>query len=116
MSDTPDDLLAKLRERVLPADGGTADSWKHHWNLTPLDSQLHRDAADRIESLERERDALQRVVDEWLRVEDAMEELRKRPSMAGVWIVPNPLGLRLQDVKNAARRLATKPNEKASNG
>jgi len=44
-------LVERLRERVLHKHGGIGDAWKHHWNLTEHDSELHSDAANNIERL-----------------------------------------------------------------
>jgi hypothetical protein len=53
---TPEaDLLERLKQRTLPKHGGReADSWNHHWNLTPGDSELHAEAAKRLSELEHE--------------------------------------------------------------
>lgn len=59
-------LIEQLRNRVLPEHGGTADSMKHHWNLSHNDSLLHKEAADALARLpELERDAARY---RWLRL------------------------------------------------
>jgi len=45
------DVLAQLQLRILHEHGGTADGMVHHWNLTPGDSIMHREAAAEIEAL-----------------------------------------------------------------
>ena len=48
-------LVERLRQRTLPKHGGReADSWAHHWNLTPGDSELHAEAGKALERLEHE--------------------------------------------------------------
>ena len=49
MSTEATTLVERLRQRTLPKHGGReADSWAHHWNLTPGDSELHAEAAKEL--------------------------------------------------------------------
>ena len=45
------DVIDRLKKRILIEHGGTADAWVHHWNLTPDDSAMDRDAIAAIERL-----------------------------------------------------------------
>ncbi len=56
-------LVERLRQRTLPKHGGReADSWAHHWNLTPGDSELHAEA---VAVLMQARAALQKTMAAW---------------------------------------------------
>lgn len=65
------DLVERLRQRTLPKHGGReADSWAHHWNLTPGDSALHAEAANEIERLRADIKAMEGFADLWYFVSD----------------------------------------------
>lgn len=103
--------MERLRQRTLPKHGGReADSWAHHWNLTPGDSELHAEAAHEIERL---RDVLLRL-QQWADaypVEQFPEPLRQDWQRANALLAERGISMsamtasNMRHVLNGARQM-----------
>lgn len=88
------DVLAQLRLRILREHGGLGDGWRDHWNLTPGDSLMHREAVAEIERLravvKAANDQAERFERGWYLRGDVLEKLQSWANAYPLAVFPEP--------------------------